>query len=219
MNNTWNKGLTKETDERVMKMYENRRDAGYWLGKKRSEESRRKMSEAHMGKAPWNKNKPCGEETKRKISITLRNKLSDDERKNRKEERRLYLIDYRKKNKKRTNELKRIKRNTPNGNLNHRMEVAILLAIKGEKKGRKWEGLVGYNVEELKEHIERLFTKDMNWDKFIKGHIHIDHKKPKALFSYKTVDDEEFKKCWGLDNLQPLWAVDNMKKGKKYRKN
>jgi len=217
MANPWNKGLTKKTDKRVMRMYENRMDARYWLGKKRSEETKKKMSEARIGRIPWNIGKPRSEETKRKISIGLKSRLSDNERKTRKEKRKLYLIEYRKKNRGRINELVRINRRTPNGNLNHRMEVAILLAIKGEKAGRKWEGLVGYTLEELKKHIESLFTDNMNWDEFTKGQIHIDHKKPKSLFSYKTTNNKEFKMCWGLDNLQPLWAADNRKKGKKYR--
>ena len=27
--------------------------------------------------------------------------------------------------------------------------------------------------------------------------------------------DEDFKKAWALSNLQPLWAIDNLKKGTK----
>ena len=48
------------------------------------------------------------------------------------------------------------------------------------------------------------------------GQWHIDHIKPVHLFNYKSTDDEEFKECWSLNNLQPLWAKDNFKKGAKY---
>jgi len=45
------------------------------------------------------------------------------------------------------------------------------------------------------------------------GEIHIDHIKPKCSFFYKSMDSQEFKDCWSLDNLQPLFAIDNMRKG------
>ena len=42
---------------------------------------------------------------------------------------------------------------------------------------------------------------------------HIDHIKPIDSFSFTSHNDSDFKECWGLDNLQPLWWQDNMKKG------
>ncbi|MHA1482501.1 MAG: NUMOD3 domain-containing DNA-binding protein [Candidatus Heimdallarchaeaceae archaeon] len=43
----------------------------YWLGKKRSKETKRKISKSHKGKIPWNKGKKgiyiCSEETKEKM--------------------------------------------------------------------------------------------------------------------------------------------------------
>ena len=44
------------------------------------------------------------------------------------------------------------------------------------------------------------------------GKWHIDHIVPKSFFRYKNTDDVEFKYCWSLDNLQPLWAKDNFSK-------
>ena len=41
---------------------------GYNKGKKRSEETKRKISEAKKGKPAWNKGKKHTEETKRKMS-------------------------------------------------------------------------------------------------------------------------------------------------------
>ncbi|KKL13648.1 hypothetical protein LCGC14_2523640, partial [marine sediment metagenome] len=41
---------------------------------------------------------------------------------------------------------------------------------------------------------------------------HIDHIIPIASFNYKTYNDEEFKQCCSLKNLQPLWAKDNRRK-------
>jgi len=56
---SWNKNLTKETDERVAK-----------LSQPRSDKTKEKMSISHLGIIPWNKNKklgPYSDEHKRKI--------------------------------------------------------------------------------------------------------------------------------------------------------
>lgn len=79
------------------------------------------------------------------------------------------------------------------------------------KDGRKWEELVGYTAEELKQHLERHFLPEMNWDNY-GSYWHIDHVKPKSWFKYDSISDEQFKKCWSLNNLQPMKACDNMKK-------
>ena len=90
------------------------------------------------------------------------------------------------------------------------------LKIKGSGKGnRKWEILVGYSCDELKLHIESQFTEGMNWECFLRGEIHIDHKIPLVVFNFTSPDDDSFKKAWSLKNLQPLWAFDNMSKGDK----
>ena len=52
----------------------------------------------------------------------------------------------------------------------------------------------------------------MNWKNYGTD-WHIDHKKPDCKFHYESVEDEGFKMCWSLCNLQPLWATENRKKG------
>jgi len=88
-----------------------------------------------------------------------------------------------------------------------------LLFMDLSKNKRHWEDLISYTFQELKEHIEGLFVDGMTWDNY--GDWHIDHKIPQSFFKFKSTDDTEFKYCWSLDNLQPLWAVDNLKKGRK----
>lgn len=68
-------------------------------------------------------------------------------------------------------------------------------------------------------HLERLFLPGMTWENYGKNGWHIDHKMPKNLFSYDTTDDSQFKECWSLSNLQPLWWRDNISKGAKYNAN
>ncbi len=110
----------------------------------------------------------------------------------------------------------RKRRNTPKGNLDHRMEVSIRNSLKELKGGRKWENLVGYTVEKLKEHLEKQFKNGMNWERFLKGEIEIDHIKPRSLFNYTSPENLEFKQCWALKNLQPLEKVENIKKRNHY---
>jgi hypothetical protein len=104
------------------------------------------------------------------------------------------------------------------GRLNNRMGAAIWRALRGNKKGASWESLVGYTVDQLRSHIEKKFTKGMSWESLMKGNIHIDHKIPKAVFNYKSPDDIDFKRCWELKNLMPMWAEDNRSKGVKLSK-
>ncbi len=99
--------------------------------------------------------------------------------------------------------------------LNNIISPAICLSLKGKKAGRRWEKLVGYTVEDLIKHLEKQFDDKMNWDNY-GSYWEIDHIKPKSLFHYRTSEDIEFIKCWGLDNLQPLEKTKNRKKHNKY---
>jgi hypothetical protein len=80
------------------------------------------------------------------------------------------------------------------------------------KKNKTFD-IVGCNPLQLKEHLEKQFVDGMTWEN--KGDWHIDHIIP--LSSAKT-EDELYKLCH-YTNLQPLWAIDNIKKGKKILSN
>lgn len=75
--------------------------------------------------------------------------------------------------------------------------------------------LVGCEFSKLKTHIESLFTEGMTWDKLLNGQIHIDHIKPCKRFDLSK--ESEQRKCFHYTNLQPLWEIDNLKKGAKYQ--
>jgi len=113
-----------------------------------------------------------------------------------------------------------IRMNNIKERINHRMGSSVRYSLASKnltKDGHHWESLVDYTRQELKEHLESLFADEMNWDEFLKGNIHIDHIKPIAAFDFDSYKDKEFKQCWALDNLQPLWAEENMKKGSLYK--
>jgi hypothetical protein len=83
------------------------------------------------------------------------------------------------------------------------------------KAGRTTESLLGYSAASLKTHIERQFTRGMTWAAVFRGEIHIDHIVPVSAFRIETAEDADFKVCWGLPNLRPMWAKDNQSKGGK----
>lgn len=140
-----------------------------------------------------------------------------------------YQKEYQKKyknideHKKRRREDEKKKRDTdPKYKLDCNMAIVIGAALKGKKAGRKWEGLVGYTIEDLMKHLEKQFESWMNWDNYgiyEEGKLkwHLDHRKPKSLFRYTSPEDKEFKECWALENLQPLEAIENLKKSNKYQ--
>lgn len=91
--------------------------------------------------------------------------------------------------------------------------AAIYHSLKGSTKGgRSWEAILGYTANDLRAHLERQFVKGMSWDNY--GEWHVDHIVPVASFSFGSPDDDEFKACWSLTNLRPLWAKANMQKHK-----
>ncbi len=100
----------------------------------------------------------------------------------------------------------------PRINLNTRMSVSVRRFLKYGKGRHSWQELVGYSLDELKQHIESQFEEGMSWDIFLQGKIHIDHIIPVSFFNFSSYNDDEFKKCWSLSNLRPLWADDNIRK-------
>lgn len=109
---------------------------------------------------------------------------------------------------KRFSVMRRLK--NPKARLDHRMGSMLYLALKAKKAGRRWERLVGYDLKELMVHLERQFLKGMSWSNM--GEWHVDHILPRSMFSYDDENCDEFKACWSITNLRPLWAGENQKK-------
>ena len=109
------------------------------------------------------------------------------------------------------------RRSTPRGLLNIAIGKGMRNSLSnGAKRGCHWEALVGYRVEQLKIHIEKQFKIGMSWSNY--GCWHIDHKIPVSVFNFETPEDIDFKRCWALKNLQPLWAKENLQKSSKIEK-
>lgn len=70
---------------------------------------------------------------------------------------------------------------------------------------------VGCTRKQLFTYIESRFTERMSWDNY--GEWHIDHIRPLCSFDFN--DRTQIPIANHFTNLQPLWAIDNIKKGGK----
>jgi hypothetical protein len=104
------------------------------------------------------------------------------------------------------------KRN-PMVRLKDQLRRRVLLALdraKATKAERTFE-LIGCTPQFLKEHLEKQFRQGMSW---ANRHLwHIDHKQPCAAFD--LTDPKQQMACFHYTNLQPLWAMENIKKGER----
>lgn len=76
--------------------------------------------------------------------------------------------------------------------------------------GSNWFGSLGYTVAQLKDSIESKFIDGMGWHN--KELWQIDHVLPIRMFNLSSVDCKDFKECYSIDNLQPLWRNENIRK-------
>jgi hypothetical protein len=91
-----------------------------------------------------------------------------------------------------------------------RTRIYYFLKSKKVNKSKKTEALLGCSYDKVKEHLEALFSKGMDWNNH--GKWHIDHIIPLDSAN----NEEEINKLFHYTNLQPLWALDNYKKSNNY---
>ena len=107
---------------------------------------------------------------------------------------------------------------SPKYRLNDSISASIRYVLKSNKNGRHWETLVGYTLEQLIKHLEKQFKTGMTWENYGINGWHIDHKIPKSVFNFTKPEHRDFKRCWALSNLQPMWGVENISKSNKIAK-
>jgi len=137
-----------------------------------------------------------------------------------KEHRKEYLKEYREKNidkirlVKKTYEKNR-KHNDPIYKLINNFRTAIYQVLKEsnvQKNGHYFE-ILKYSPDELITHLEEKFIGEMSWDNY--GIWHVDHIRPISSFNIQEIGDKSFIECWSLNNLQPLWGDENIRKSNK----
>jgi len=81
----------------------------------------------------------------------------------------------------------------------------------GGVKAKKTKEILGLEIEDFRKYLEKKFKPGMTWENY--GKWHIDHIKPVSKHDLKN--EEDIKRCYHYTNLQPLWAIDNIKKSNK----
>lgn len=99
---------------------------------------------------------------------------------------------------------------SPRKRIGNHFRVMMHRALGKKKEGRSWREFVDYSLEELMQHLERQLLPGMTWGN--QGEWHIDHIIPQSSFRFSSPDDPEFKACWALSNLRPMWAKENIQK-------
>lgn len=120
------------------------------------------------------------------------------------------------------------KKNDPAFRLRKYLSSKINRALKGDstKKYMSFLKYVPYTMEQLKEHIEKQFESWMTWNNQGPYRVstwddtdkstwtwQLDHIIPQSDLPYISMTDENFKKCWALENLRPLDAKRNLIEG------
>lgn len=176
-------------------------------------------------------------ERNKKYNITNKEKLSEynkDYRTKHKDEIILYGKMYRNTNKEKIKIKNRIySKNRKEVDvlfkLRSRLSASIANALKtnnGTKNKKSIKDFLSYSIQELKEHLEIQFEPWMNWGNYGKYKSNfwndqdastwkwnIDHIIPQSLLPYTSMSDDNFKKCWALENLRPLSAKQNIIEG------
>jgi hypothetical protein len=95
------------------------------------------------------------------------------------------------------------------------LRASIVGALKrqGIRKCRRTDELLGTDKVTARNYLEALFEPGMTWQNH--GQWHIDHKIPCASFDLRCPVQQLA--CCYYKNLQPLWAIDNIKKGAKIK--
>lgn len=93
---------------------------------------------------------------------------------------------------------------------NLRCRINNALRAQAADRGGALTTMLGCSIQELREHLERQFLPGMTWDNWSPDGWHIDHDRPCA--SFDLTDPEQQKICFHYSNLQPLWALDNLRK-------
>lgn len=90
-----------------------------------------------------------------------------------------------------------------------RTRLGQIVKQKNLTKRSKFSDYIGCSMEHLKKYFESKFQIGMTWEN--QGKWHIDHIIP--LSTAKTIEDVYHLSHY--TNLQPLWALENLKKGNK----
>ena len=108
---------------------------------------------------------------------------------------------------------RRVLDNDIQGRLAYNLRISMHKRIKRATRPGSAIRDLGCTLGEFKAYIEVQFLPGMNWNNWNQAGWHLDHIRP--LASFDLTKREEFLQACHYTNYQPLWAVDNMRKGTK----
>ena len=117
-------------------------------------------------------------------------------------------------NKERVNESARLRKQNNLSNklkANLRKRLSTLLRMSIVRKTEQTLDLLGLSMPEFMTYLESKFTEGMSFENY--GKWHLDHIIPCYHFDLTKIQDR--KKCFHYSNIQPMWAIDNLKKNKR----
>lgn len=100
-------------------------------------------------------------------------------------------------------------------------DINCMLTFLGKKKNASCLKYLPYSIQDLKQHLESKFEPWMNWNNhgtYTRNYDDldqstwkwsIDHIIPQSKLPYTSMEEDNFKKCWALENLRPLSAKQN----------
>jgi hypothetical protein len=98
----------------------------------------------------------------------------------------------------------------------YRMQIASrrmvhrALGVAGQKKYKRTKDYLDYTSSDLVTHLERQFLDGMSWENY--GSWHIDHITSVSELAQNGDITPRIVNC--LSNLRPIWAQENMRKGR-----
>lgn len=121
------------------------------------------------------------------------------------------------------------RRNDINFNLRSQISKNVNKFLKSQgvlKSNNSILQFLPYTMQELKDHLQSQFEPWMSWNNWGKYNSEtwkddntltwfwqIDHIIPQSKLPYLSMEDENFKKCWALENLRPYSAKQNILDG------
>lgn len=90
----------------------------------------------------------------------------------------------------------------------------VSASLRGRNKSASTLALLGCSIESFRLYLESRFEPGMTWENY--GRYpgwQIDHIMPCAIFD--LTKPEHQKRCFHFSNMQPMWAIDNIRKSDK----
>jgi hypothetical protein len=147
---------------------------------------------------------------KDKIKKDMRRWASDNKEYRKEKAHENYLLTKDRRNERSKTWHKNKLRTDPNFKILCNLRTRIYSAVKDFSKSAHTMELMGCSISFLKKHLEKQFQPGMTWENY--GKWHIDHRTPCADFD--LIKPGEQKVCFNWFNLQPMWAIDNLRKNR-----